>query len=182
MLKGVAAERSPGSCRKERIIHLTGALPQPATQHRDDGRRERRDPLLPSFAEAADMRTDAKMDVRLPECDQFRDAQPRLDCESEERVVASTGPRGVSGRRQKRVDFRFSEEGHEPALEAFGRNREHACDDRGMLGMPKRRETKQRANRGEPGIPRPNAVPLIMFTVIEKGTDHRGIEIVDRQL
>jgi hypothetical protein len=74
MFKGVAAERSPGSRRKERIICLTSPLPQPAAKHRDDGRRERRDPMLPPLAEAADMRTDAKMDVSLPECDQLRDA------------------------------------------------------------------------------------------------------------
>src|SRR5438105_4718503 len=104
--------------------------------------------MLPSFAETADMRTDAEMDVSLPERDQLRDAEPRLDRECEQRVVASTGPRRVSGRRQKRVDFRFGEKGHEPALEAFGRNREHASDHRGMLGMSQRGEAKQRANRG----------------------------------
>ena len=157
MFKGVAAQCSPGSCRKEGIF-IFRPLHQPDAQHRDDRRSKWRDPLLPSFAEAADMRTNAEMDVRLSERDQLRDTKPRLDRDDEERVVASTGPRPAIGRAKQRVDFRFGEEGHEPSLEAFGRDREHARDHGGMLGMPQRREAKQRANRGEPGVARPDAV------------------------
>jgi hypothetical protein len=65
MFEGIAAERSPGPRWKERFIRVTGPLYHPAAQHRDDRGCQRRDPMLPPFAETADMWTDAEMDVGL---------------------------------------------------------------------------------------------------------------------
>jgi hypothetical protein len=87
--QGIAAERSPSSCRKDGVAVVTSALVKPAAEHRDDRRGERSDPLLASFSDTADMRTEAKMDVSLPKRDELRHAEPRLDGQCEQGLIAS---------------------------------------------------------------------------------------------
>src|SRR5437899_9445395 len=56
-------------------LSLHDALPISDAQHRDHVRCERRDPLLPSFSQAADVRPDAQVDVGTPKPNQLRGAQ-----------------------------------------------------------------------------------------------------------
>src|SRR6266849_6568446 len=83
-LKGIAAERFPGLCRKEWIARVAATFREPGTQYRDHWDGERRDPLLPPFAQAADVRTDAQVDIGTAQPNQLRDAQPGLDREREQ--------------------------------------------------------------------------------------------------
>lgn len=65
----------------------------------------------------------------------------------------------------------------QPAFEALRRNREDTRDRGRVLGMAKGGEAKQRADRGEPRIARANAVPVIVFAMIEERADQRGVEL-----
>lgn len=74
----IAAQRLAGVGRKDRIGLMATPLVEPAPKHRDHRRGERRDPLLASFADAADMRSDAQMDVGFLKRDQLGRAKSRL--------------------------------------------------------------------------------------------------------
>ena len=108
------------------------------------------------------------------------------------RPVWAASPRRVWSRRpvqvdavwcgEQRVEFRFGQEGHEPSLEAFGRNGEHALDHGGMLRVAKRCIPEQRSDRGEPSVAGAHAIFPLVLKMVEEGADQRGIEIVDVQL
>ncbi len=97
-------------------------------------------------------------------------------------MIAPASPRAPVGSREERVDFGVGEEGHEPPLEAFRRNRQHARDRGGVLRMANGRKAKQRADGGEPRVARANAIPVLVFTMIEERTDQRGVELRDIQV
>jgi hypothetical protein len=50
------------------------------------------------------------------------------------------------------------------------------------LGMAECCEAKQRSYRREPSVARTDAVLTIVFSMIEKRTDHRGVQITDLEL
>ena len=75
------------------------------------------------------------MDIGTSKADQLRCSQARLRGETEERVVSPPGPGRPIGRRKQRTDFRLGQEGHEPSVEALGRDGENALDEAGMIGI-----------------------------------------------
>ena len=72
------------------------------------GRRlsQRRGPLFPSFAQATDMRTGAKRHILLTQTGQFGQAQPSLDSQQEEGMIALANPCLARRGGQQRLDFR----------------------------------------------------------------------------
>ena len=63
-----------------------------------------------ALAVAADVGAGAEVDVVAGQRGQFGDAQPGLDGQREQGVVASAGPGVAVGRGQQRVDLRRGEE------------------------------------------------------------------------
>ena len=63
------------------VCWLTGPLGQPGPHHGNGARSKRRDPLLSTFAGAADMRTGSEMDVGAVQPDQFGGPRAGLDGE-----------------------------------------------------------------------------------------------------
>src|SRR5215472_18071146 len=93
-----------------------------------------------------------EMDIGTSEADQLRCSQARLGGDTEERVVSPPGPRRAIGGGKQRTDFRLGQEGHEPSVEALGRDGENALDKAGMIGMAKCGESEQRTDHGKPGV------------------------------
>ena len=124
----------------------------------------------------------AEMDIGAAKADQFGRPQAGLGGKTEQCVVAPPGPGRPIGRGEQGVDFRLGQEGHEPSVEALWRNGKNTLDQSGMLWMPKRRVSEQRADRGKPSIAGAHAIFPLMLQVVEEGADQRGIEIVDIQL
>ncbi len=58
-------------------------------------------------------------------------------------------------------------------VEAFGRDRQHALDDVGVLGVAQRGVAEQRVDRGEAGVAGPDAVAALGFEVVEERADQR---------
>src|SRR4030081_2042671 len=152
VLKRVAAERPSGLGREEWVCWSAGTLGEPDAQDGDHAGRERRDPQLPSLSQTADMRANAKMDIGAPKADQFGRPQAHLSGKPKQRLVTPPGPSRPSGGGKQCVEFRFSQEGNEPSVEALWRNGEHTLDHGGMLWMAKRRVAEQRADRGQPSV------------------------------
>ncbi len=74
------------------------------------------------------------------------------------------------------------EECHGSSVAAFRWDREHACDQRGVLGVPERAVLEERVDRAEPDVAGAGAVAAFLFEVVEERADQLGIEIVDAEL
>ena len=72
------------------------------------------------FPLAAHMRARSEMDVGTAQADQFGHAQAGLSREPKHGMVAPPGPSRPSGGCKQCVEFRFSQEGNEPSVEALG--------------------------------------------------------------
>ena len=51
-----------------------------------------------------------------------------------------------------------------------------------MLRVTKRGVSKQRTDRGEPGVAGTHAIVPLMLEMVEEGADELGIDVVDVQL
>ena len=101
---------------------------------------------------AADVRAGAEAHVAAGQADQLGGAQPGLDGEQDQRVVAAADPGRLVGGGEQRVDLGFGEERDERLVEALGRDRQDALDRGGVLGVPQRGVAEQRADRGQPRV------------------------------
>jgi hypothetical protein len=124
-------------------VRTTGSLFQPGGEHGLRRCGERDGAVLAAFALAADVCTGAEHDVGAGERDQLGDAQAGLEREHEHRPVTPAHPSRPVRRVEQRFRFPRGEEGDRPLLEAFGRDREHACDHGRVLGMTERCVAKQ---------------------------------------
>ena len=86
-LECIATERPPRARGEQCVARLTATFGEPGAQRRDHGRREWRDPLLPSFPlQTADMWPSAQMDVAAAQSNELRDSQASLDRRREHRL------------------------------------------------------------------------------------------------
>jgi hypothetical protein len=113
---------------------------------------ERSNAVLAPLAVAADVRAGAEVHVAAVKAGELGGAQPGLDGEQQQGVVSPAGPGRTVGRGEQRVDLGLGEVGDVGAVEPFDGDREHALDDRRVLGMPQGREAEQRVDRREPGV------------------------------
>ena len=73
------------------------------------------------------MRAGAEVHVLAAQAGELGDAQPGLDREGQQRVVATADPAVAVRGGQQRVDLFGGEVGDDRAVEAFGRDGEHAA-------------------------------------------------------
>jgi hypothetical protein len=117
------------------------------------------------------------MDVGAAEADELRDAQPGLDGEQEEGMVASARRgRPVRGR-EDGLDLLGAEERDEAALEALGGDGQHPLDERGMLGMAQRGVAEERADGSQARVAGAHGVAAVALEVVEEGADERRVEV-----
>jgi hypothetical protein len=103
--------------------------------------------LLAALAVAAQVRAGGERDVGAAQAGELGDAQSGLDHGQQQRVVASAGPALAVGGGQQRSDLLVGEERDDRLWAAFGRDREHARDCVGVLGVSERGVVEQRADR-----------------------------------
>ena len=129
-----------------------------------------------------DVGADAEVDVADAQADQFGDADPGLDHQHQQRVVAAAEPGAAVGRGEQRGDLGEVEVADGVALVAFGRDRHDPRDRVRVFGMFERGEPVERVDRPEPGVAGAGAVAAVLFEVGEERADQRRVEIVDVQL
>ena len=64
-------------------------------------------------------------------------------------------------------------------LGAFARDREHALDQGGVLGVAQRAVVKEGVDRGEPDVAGAGGVRALLLEVLKKRADRRRVEIGD---
>jgi hypothetical protein len=88
------------------------------------------------------------VDVVAGQRGQLRCAQPGLDGELKDGVVASPGAGGAVGRVEQGLGFDVGEVGDDGVVGAFGGYREHPGDVGGVFGVTQRGEPEQGVDRG----------------------------------
>ena len=143
------------------------------------GERDRA--LLSTLALAADVRAGAERDVAAVQADQLGDTQPGVDGECEHGVVAAAFPALSVGSLDERAGLVAGEVDDRAFLKALGRDREHARDDGGVLGVVQRRVLEQRTDRCQPQVPGARAVVPVGCEVLQEARDQRLVEVVPVQ-
>jgi hypothetical protein len=112
---------------------------------------------------------------------ELRHAQPSLQEQHEDRVIATPEPGRLIGGGEERFLLSTGQRRDELALELLRRDREDALASRAVRGLLERDETKERMDRGESRIARPHAVTSLLLEMLEKRCDERGVEIGQQQ-
>jgi len=108
--------------------------------------------LFAALATATNVRPRCEDHVFAAQTGEFGDTQTCLDCDGEQRVVATTDP-GVSvGNGEDRLDLLSGEERNDVAIEPFLWDCQDPRDQIGVFGVLERREAEQRMDRGQAGV------------------------------
>ena len=178
-LERVAAEPPAADRWEQRVVRLSAAFGEPDAYHCAGRAGERRDPLLASFPFARHVRGAGELNVGDVERGELGGAQPGLDREQEQRVVAASGPGRAIRCGEQRVDLLLVEERDERSVGAFRWDREHALDVVGVFGMAQRGIPIERVDRRQAGVSGAGAVAAVGLEVIEERGDGVGVEIGD---
>src|ERR1035437_3915613 len=135
--------------------------------------------LLPPLAEGVHVGAAAERHVLAFEPDELGDPKPRLDRESEHRVIASAGPTLLIADREERGYLVFVEVSDEIYLGSLVRDRQDAPDRAGVLRMVQRQVGEQRMDRREARVARHRSVPPLALEMLEERRDERRVELGD---
>ena len=113
---------------------------------------QRRASLFPAFAGALDVRVGAQVDVIDGERGELGYPQSGLGGEQDEGVVTAAVPGAAVRGGEQCFEFFAGQEVHWCLHGAFGRDGQHAGNQRGMLGRTRRGAAEQRVDRGETGV------------------------------
>ena len=97
-------------------------------------------------------------------------------------MVATAGPGAAIRCGEERVEFVFVEERHDRLLGAFGWDREHAGDQRGVFGVAQPGVVVERVDRCEPRVAGADRVVPLVLDVVEERDDQLGVEVGDVEL
>jgi hypothetical protein len=174
---GVAGQPLPGRPGEQRVAGLPAAFGEPGFQDPDGGGQERRVAFLPAFSRAVDVRPGLDPDVSAGQAGELGDPQPGLDGEREHGVVAPAGPGFLVAGSQERVGLVRGEVGDVGAVAALARDGQDPLDQRPVLGMAQGRIGEEGADRREPGVAGPGAVPAAVLQVLQERGDRRRVEV-----
>jgi hypothetical protein len=176
----ITPQRSAAGTGKHRCCRAALLLALPGAQGGDRVFAERRTPLFAAFPLTADMGSCPQRDVVPAEPAYLGDAQARLDPQEQQRPIASPHPRLLIRRGQERLDLTVGQKGNRRPVVAFTGNRQDALDEAAVARYPERRIVEKGVNRCEADIPAAGACATLVLKVIEKRTDHRRVQIVQR--
>src|ERR1700674_1178490 len=128
----MCAQPTAARVGKQRLLWRPGWLSHPGGE---DGPRvlaQRRTSFLASLADHAHMRASTHVQILTLKAGQLRQAQPSLNCQQEQRMVAASGPPALIWHCQQRIDLLSIQERHECPREALSRDGQHALDLRRM--------------------------------------------------
>jgi hypothetical protein len=158
-------------------VGLAGAFDQPGGEHGLGVGGERDGALFSALAVAVDVRAGAEHDIAAVEADELGDAQAGVDGDGEDGAVAPAFPAGLVGGVDERGRLVGGEVADGAFLVAFGRDREHASDRGGVLGVAQGGVFEQPADRGQAQVAAADAVVAVVLEVIQERRDERLVEI-----
>ena len=177
VLDGVAAEAAcrGGSGRAE-SPGVAGAFGEPGAQHRDGGRGSAGWPAACGLCRgSATCGAGAEVDVAAVQAGELGDAQPGLDGEQQQGVVAAADPRcaGRVRRAARRSPARVRKRDDRRGRSVSAGSPARAAMSGGVLGVAQGGVAEQRADRGQADVAGPGAVVPLGLEVVEERRDQR---------
>jgi len=160
VIEPVAGEAAASGGGERGLVGAAGSFREPDLEDRCGGRGQRRDPVLPPFPGAPDVRSGGELNVTASQAGELGGAQSGLDGEDEQGVVASAGPGAAVGSVQQRVDLVLVEECDDRAVGPLERDHEHASDVLSVFGVAVLGVAEQRMDRREPQVAGGDAVSV----------------------
>jgi hypothetical protein len=121
----------------------------------------------------------AEVDFAAGQCGEFGDAQAGFGGGEDQGMVAAAGAGAAVGDGEQGLDLAGGEPGDQGFAVPFGRDGEHAGDERGVAGFAQGGVGEQGADRGQPGVAGAGAVAAGGFQVVQECGDQRGVEVAD---
>jgi hypothetical protein len=121
--------------------------------------------------------TGTESHVLPPEGNQLGDAQPGLETDEEERVVAPSDPSGEVWGAEDGIDLTVLKELHDPTLEALARNREDTLAEERVGWICEGDEAEEGMKRREAGIATAGGVTAFALEVFEELAEEGGVEV-----
>src|SRR5882762_4343002 len=103
--KGVAAERSPGAGREQRVTGVTPAFLEPDAQHGDGLGGQGGTALLAPLAEALQVCPFLEVDIPATQPGELGDPKAGLQSDRQQDMVTATDPAGAVRSREQGVDL-----------------------------------------------------------------------------
>ena len=185
----MATARSSRSRTPERVsgaparLGNTGAvwrgvdLAQPAAQLVGGVLPERDGPLFAALAVQVDCALAVQQHVTDLQVGEFGDAGAGVVGGGEQDRVAPAAPCRAVGRGQDRGDLLAGQVAEHRAVEALGRDGQHACGDRQAGGVAQGGVAHERVDRGQAGVAGAGAVAALGFEVVEEVQHQRRVQV-----
>jgi hypothetical protein len=123
------------------------------------------------------MGTGPESHVLPPEGSQLGDAQPGLEADEEECVIAASDPSGEVWGAEEGIDLTVLKELHDPTLEALARNGKDTLTEERVGWIGEGDEAEEGMKRREAGIATAGAVTALTLEVIEELAEEGGVEV-----
>jgi hypothetical protein len=112
-----------------------------------------------------------------PEGSQLGDAQPGLEADEEQRVIAPSDPGGEVWGAEQGIDLTVLKELHDPTLEALARNREDTLAEERVSWIGEGDEAEEGMKRRETCVATARGVTALALEVIEELAEEGGVEV-----
>jgi hypothetical protein len=175
----IAAEQSTTLVRKQRIRWLTSQLMSPGGQNGNGVTSQGRTTLLPALPLAPHMCTCPEHKILTTEANQLGDPQSCLDCQEQERSIATTVPSGEIRSGQECVDLGASQELDRSTIVALAGHGQNPLDESTVRWLRECREPEERANGGKPCVATTRAAATCLLQMIEKAPHKRRVDVLE---
>ena len=124
----------------------------------------------------------SECDVAAVQAGEFGDPEAGLDGQQHQGPVSPAFPAGLIRRGEQRIDFGGSQEHHDPLVEPFRGDRQHALDEQRVLGVAQGGVGEQRTDRRQAQVPGPGAIAPLVLEVVQECRDRGGVQVVPVEL
>src|SRR5207244_11239005 len=127
---------------------------------------QRSEPILAPRTAAAYVGPTAEMEIATGQSDELGCAQPGLDGEDEECIVATPGPCGAVWATKDCSYLLAGEKANQCWVKSLRRNSEYALDELGVFGVAEGGIAIERMDGGQSRVARAHAVPSFVLQVV----------------
>jgi hypothetical protein len=125
------------------------------------------------------MGANAEDNILAAQPDEFRESQPRLHRNEEQRPVTPSRPRGLIGCCHEGIDLGSGEELDLPSMVTLYRYCQDALGQSAVERVMEGDVAEERMERRQPDISTAGGVAPLLLEVVEEGTEEGSIEILD---
>ena len=182
VLHAICAQAASARAGEDDRVFGACDLAQPCSQDVGSGSGQRRRSLLAPLAEDPDMRAGSKAHSTATQPGDLRQAQPGLDGQEHERVVAPTRQGAQVRGAQEGIDLLTREKPDLRLAAALAGNGQHSLNLCRVVWHLEGRVPKERANGSQAQVAAAGTDAATVLQVLQERGDQRGIDLFELQV